>query len=216
MVTGDWWMVDGRPLFLAGPFPTLYRSYFHFRALPLADLKVHPAFQPGFLRERKKISGRDINLRHFASKIILDPTIASQCRIAARPTKREVSMKNKIMLGLWRYMLNIPSSMLDGQRAKSRDKIMANMAFMTPEHRRVHHYAVRELPFAGKPLEPASIAANLGMTLARVETLLGDLQEHMTFLYRNAAGHVVWAYPVTVEQTPHRVVFNTGESIYAA
>jgi len=38
----------------------------------------------------------------------------------------------------------------------------------------------------------------------------------MTFLYRNVAGNVVWAYPVTVEQTPHRVIFNTGESIYAA
>jgi len=45
-------------LFVASPFPTLYRSYFHFRALPLADLKVRPAFQPGFLRERKNIGAR--------------------------------------------------------------------------------------------------------------------------------------------------------------
>jgi len=125
-------------------------------------------------------------------------------------------MKNKIMMGLWRCMLNIPPAMLDGQRARGRDKIVANMAFMTPDHRRVHHYAVRKLPFSGKPLEPASIARDLGMTLARVETLLDDLQGHMTFLYRNAAGNVVWSYPVTVEQTPHRVIFNTGESIYAA
>ena len=29
-------------------------------------------------------------------------------------------------------------------------------------------------------------------------------------------GAVTWAYPVTVDQTPHHLTFNTGEKIYAA
>jgi len=38
----------------------------------------------------------------------------------------------------------------------------------------------------------------------------------MTYLYRNARGEVTWAYPVTVDHTPHRVTFSSGEQIYAA
>ena len=38
----------------------------------------------------------------------------------------------------------------------------------------------------------------------------------MTFLFRDNHGRVVWAYPVTVEKTPHHVRFDTGEELYAA
>ena len=38
----------------------------------------------------------------------------------------------------------------------------------------------------------------------------------MTFLFRNPAGDVTWAYPVTVDQTPHQVTFSSGEKLYAA
>lgn len=36
------------------------------------------------------------------------------------------------------------------------------------------------------------------------------------FLFRNSEGEVTWAYPVTVEKTPHSVTFGTGERIYTA
>jgi hypothetical protein len=42
------------------------------------------------------------------------------------------------------------------------------------------------------------------------------LEQHLTFLFRNKQGSVVWAYPVTVDPTPHRVTFNTDEQINAA
>ena len=126
-------------------------------------------------------------------------------------------MKDKIMLGLWRYILNVPPALLEKQRAKGKDRITANMAFMTPEHRRVHHWAVRQLPFSsGTPLAPDSISRSLDMEPDRVRNILDDLEEHMTFLFRNDRGEVVWAYPVTVEKTPHHVTFNTGEQVYAA
>jgi len=125
-------------------------------------------------------------------------------------------MKNRIMLGMWRFMLNVPPSLLQKKRAGSREKIVANLAFMTPDHRRVHHYAVRELPCSGKPLSPTDIARALDLSESRVRSLLKDLEDHMTFLFRNDAGEVVWAYPVTVEETPHHVTFSTGEQVYAA
>ena len=57
---------------------------------------------------------------------------------------------------------------------------------------------------------------NLNMELNCVVSILDELERKLTFLYRDGAGAVVWAYPVTVEQTPHRITFSTGEQIYAA
>ncbi|MRR17838.1 MAG: hypothetical protein EG826_15425 [Deltaproteobacteria bacterium] len=125
-------------------------------------------------------------------------------------------MKSKIMLGMWRYMLNVPPSLLEKQRAKGKAKMAANLAFMTAEHRRVHHFAVRELPGRDQPLPPGSIAGALNLPIEKVKGILNDLEEHMTFLCRNEKDEVVWAYPVTVEKTPHRVTLDTGEQIYAA
>ena len=88
--------------------------------------------------------------------------------------------------------------------------------FMSDEHRSVHHFVVRELPRAGRPLSPEFIAEKLGMAEDRVSSVLEALEKHMTFLFRNGKGEVVWAYPVTVEKTPHHITFNTGEEVYAA
>ena len=49
-----------------------------------------------------------------------------------------------------------------------------------------------------------------------VNVLLDNLEKRKTFLYRNSDKNVVWAYPVTVEKTPHRVTFDSGEKLYAA
>jgi hypothetical protein len=50
----------------------------------------------------------------------------------------------------------------------------------------------------------------------RVVTILEDLERHMTFLFRNEQGEVVWAYPVTAETTRHLVTLSTGERVCAA
>ncbi len=127
-------------------------------------------------------------------------------------------MKNRIMLGVWKYMLNIPQFLLDPKKQLQREKerFEAAMGFMGEDHRRVHHFAVRELPRVAKPLSPDAIALNLGLSRERVVSLLTDLERHMTFLFRNSKGEVTWAYPVTVEKTPHHLTFSTGEQLYAA
>ncbi len=87
---------------------------------------------------------------------------------------------------------------------------------MTEEHRMIHHFVVKELPYIQEPLSPAIITKKLDLSLARVTAILDELEKHMTFLFRNSEGAVVWAYPVTVEATPHHVTFSTGEQVYAA
>ncbi len=125
-------------------------------------------------------------------------------------------MANQLMSGFGRLMLSVPPFLWEAQIAQARRKIAAGMGFMSPDHRALHHFAVRELPRCDGPLPPPTIAAGLGMPEPRVNALLGDLEGHMTFLFRNPSGEVTWAYPVTVESTPHAVTFSSGEQLFVA
>ncbi len=91
-----------------------------------------------------------------------------------------------------------------------------SLDFMSESHHRVRNFVVSELPQAGAALPPAVIAARLDLPLEQVTHILDDLEKHLVFLFRNPQGEVAWAYPVTVEPTPHRVTFSSGEKIYAA
>jgi hypothetical protein len=91
------------------------------------------------------------------------------------------------------------------------------LAFMTPAHHRVRNFAVAELPRNNsKALKAEDIARGVQLPLAHVETLLDDLEQHLFFLVRNSAREVSWAYPVTAEETPHHLLFSTGERTFAA
>jgi hypothetical protein len=87
---------------------------------------------------------------------------------------------------------------------------------MSEEHHLVREFAVRELPRVGEPLSPEFIAEELSLPVDQVESILDELDKHMTFVCRDAAGAVVWAYPVTAASTPHHLTFSTGERLYAA
>ena len=124
-------------------------------------------------------------------------------------------MNNAVLLGVWRMMISVPPALWQSQLAKETQG-EADLAFMTADHHRVRDFVVREMPRVGKPLPPELIAAELGLPLERVGSILEELERNMTFLFRNPAGAVTWAYPVTVDQTPHRVTFSSGEKLYAA
>jgi hypothetical protein len=124
--------------------------------------------------------------------------------------------KNRLLLGLHRHTLPVPQPVWQNQVEQKADGGSERRAFMSETHVLVHHHVVRELPKIGIPFPPERIAADLGLPLEQVIRCLGDLEKHMTFLFRNEKGDVVWAYPVTVEPTPHRLKFKSGESLYAA
>ncbi|MDR3577019.1 MAG: hypothetical protein P4L50_24400, partial [Anaerolineaceae bacterium] len=52
--------------------------------------------------------------------------------------------------------------------------------------------------------------------LACLIPLIIEMIRKLFFLVRNEQAAVTWAYPVTVEPTPHRLKFNSGEQLYAA
>ena len=125
-------------------------------------------------------------------------------------------MNKQLLLGLWRYILPIPRQIWQGQVEKDAQFADRRLDFMSPDHHQVRNFAVLELPRAGKPLTPEYIAHGLSLPLERVVSILDELQENMTFLFRNKKGEVTWAYPVTVDRTPHRLSFSTGEQVHAA
>lgn len=125
-------------------------------------------------------------------------------------------MSNKLLMGSNRRMISVPGIIWRKRVSKRAQKIEAMLGFMTEEHHLVRDFVVRELLIQGKPLSPEFIAQGVSLPIDRVNAILDDLEKHMTFLFRNREGEVVWAYPVTVEETPHHLTFSTGETIYAA
>ncbi len=124
-------------------------------------------------------------------------------------------MNNALLLGIWRMMISVPPALWQSQMARQTQG-EADLAFMTADHHRVRDFVVREMPRLNRPLPPELIAAELQLPLERVGLILDELERNMTFLFRNPAGAVTWAYPVTVDHTPHQVTFSSGEKLCAA
>jgi hypothetical protein len=122
-------------------------------------------------------------------------------------------MNNALLLGVWRIMISLPPELWQKELAK---ETQSDLAFMTPDHQLVRDFVVREMPRFNQPLSPETIAATIDLSLERVRSILEELEHAMTFLFRNASGAVTWAYPVTVDKTPHQVTFSSGEKLYAA
>ncbi len=107
-------------------------------------------------------------------------------------------MKDRLLRGFGRYMIPIPRMLWQKQISKRAASLKTGLGFMSEEHHSVRNFVVRELPRVGEPLAPGFIAQKLSMPVDRVVVILDELEKHMTFLYRNSEGAVVWAYPVTV------------------
>ena len=125
-------------------------------------------------------------------------------------------MSDALLIGVGRYLIPVPRLVWRRQVSRAGPEIKAALGFMTSEHHVVRNFVVAELPRAGKPLAPEDISRKLNLPIPRVREILDDLERHLTFLFRDPQGAVACAYPVTTDQTPHRVAFSTGEQTFAA
>jgi hypothetical protein len=124
-------------------------------------------------------------------------------------------MQDRLLLGLGRHLIPLPRGLWRRAIETAARKSRASLDFMSEDHHRVRDFVVTELPRRGVPLTPEAIAGALGLASLRVEAVLDDLERHLTFLFRSTGDAVTWAYPVTVDKTPHHARFSTGEEAYS-
>jgi len=125
-------------------------------------------------------------------------------------------MNKSLLYGIWRLLVRIPRLIWQAEVIHNTHEGPDRISFMGLDHHRVRDFVVLELPRSQATITPEQIAERLAMPLERVRVILNELEKGMTFLFRDERGAVAWAYPVTVEPTPHRITFSSGEKIYAA
>jgi hypothetical protein len=125
-------------------------------------------------------------------------------------------MSGTVLLGQGRQIVELPRKTWEGHLSQVPQHSETRLGFMSEEHHLVRHFVVRELPIIGNPMQPEFISQSLKLPVARVNTILDELERNLFFLVRNSQGAVTWAYPVTVEKTPHELAFSTGERLHGA
>ncbi len=121
-----------------------------------------------------------------------------------------------VLLGFRRHMLPIPQALFQRAMKAAANKTHRALGGLDDQQRRVHHFVVRDLPRLAEPMPPERIAEALEMDLNRVIEIVDELERRLIFLFRPSGRDVVWAYPVTVAETPHWMAFSTGERLNAA
>ncbi len=125
-------------------------------------------------------------------------------------------MSETVLLGQGRHITELPRNAWEADLSQVPQHSETRLGFMSEEHHLVRNFVVRELPSTGKPMQPEFISQSLKLPLVRVNTILDELERNLFFLVRNSQGAVMWAFPVTVEKTPHHLTFSTGERLYSA
>jgi hypothetical protein len=125
-------------------------------------------------------------------------------------------MSATVLLGKADQIIEIPRRMWEGHVSDTPGHMKDNLAFMGADHHRVRYFVVDQLVRRGEALPQEYISESLELPLDRVRSILDDLETNLFFLVRDDVGSVVWAFPVTVEQTPHKLTFDSGESLYGA
>ena len=125
-------------------------------------------------------------------------------------------MEEKILIGRDREILEIPQATWKQELAQIPQHSQTRLNFMTNTHHQIRNFVVKEMAIRQKPIEPKLISEKLSIPLEQVNFLLEELERKLFFLVRNEQGAVTWAYPITVETTPHKLSFASGERLYGA
>ena len=130
-------------------------------------------------------------------------------------------MEETVLIGEGSQFRRISTEAWKQNLAEAPGRIAPRLAFMGEAHHRLRNFVVQRLPASGPAgLSPELIAHDLGFSLERCLNLLDELEQNLLFLVRDPSGqgapNVTWAFPVTVEATPHRIRFSTGESTFGA
>ena len=124
--------------------------------------------------------------------------------------------KRKMLMGIGGFMVPIPGMISGIGLKKSVEGIKARAALLSVEERRVHHFIVRKMAVVTEPITAELVSGELGLSLETVKNTIDKLEEMKTFLCRSDGPGVDWAYPLSLDNTGHRMTASTGERFFAA
>ena len=128
----------------------------------------------------------------------------------------DTKIEGPVRLGFRNVSLPVPAFLINRDVGAGIKRAKRKVQQFSAAKKALHHFVVRELPQKGEPLALESIAAGLDLPLEKVARLVAELEQAKTFLFRKNSDRIDWAYPVTVDDTPHKVTFSTGEKVNAA
>ncbi len=67
-----------------------------------------------------------------------------------------------------------------------------------------------------EPIKAEFVAEKTGLSVNEVEKAIDKLESLKTFLYRSDGKGIDWAYPLTLDDTGHKMTVTTGEKFNAA
>lgn len=172
--------------------------------------ELHDRLWPGGQADRHQLEGNHGIVRRE------DTATLELCHDGFPAIVEGRTMGDWLRLRVGRRFLPLPATVWRRLIRRLARRIRAADQSLTDEHRAVQHFAVREIPRSGKPLAPEAIAAGTAIPVSDVVRILERLERKRRFLWRDPQGWVLWAYPVTADETPHHMAFSTGERLDAA
>ena len=125
-------------------------------------------------------------------------------------------MSETILVGRGRKIIEVPRRNWEEELRSAPESIGKRLEFMSEEHHAVRNFVVGEMPGRGRPFSIEDISRGLGLPDQRAEVIVRDLEANLFFLARPDSREVSWAFPITADETGHRLHFSTGERLDAA
>ena len=128
----------------------------------------------------------------------------------------KADQNRKMYMGIGEFMLPIPLFISNKGLEKGVSGAKAKAGHLSEEERKVHHYVVERMSTAKEPLTIELLSDELGIPVETVEKIIDKLEGLKTFLYRSNGTGIDWAYPLSLDNTGHKMTVNTGENFNAA
>ena len=122
----------------------------------------------------------------------------------------------KMYMGIGKFMLPIPLAISNSGLKKGVSGAEIKAQRLSEEERRIHHFVVRKMASVDESIKAELVAEETCLSVDEVERAIDKLESLKTFLYRSDGRGIDWAYPLTLDDTGHRMTINTGESFNAA
>ncbi len=125
-------------------------------------------------------------------------------------------LKHKRYIGIERFMIPVPQVISSRGLKRGVSGAKAKADSLSEEERKIHYFIVRKMAVAGEPITTELVSEELGMPVNMVEKTIDKLEGMKTFLYRSDRKGIDWAYPLSLNNTGHRMTVSTGEEFFAA